>query len=495
MRSSASSPTSCATIPTLGMRRVWTWLDWPGRLAAGIRATDLGIDLVAEDELGELVGVQVKFRLDPRSHLRWEEVSTALGFRPDLFARRLIVTNAADRTANARRATEMTPNTGWVLREDLLASPIDWTGALAAGTGEAVPVRLVREPRPVPGDRRRRRRRRARRPRAGPARHGLRVGQDPRHAAGSPRRGPTSASSSSSPPSCSSSSSAASGARPRRSRSSISPSAPMPTRWSRDEWRVRADELGVPVTTDPAAIAAFLRGPGRRVVFATYASSARIAEAQADSTVPAFDLVVADEAHRIAGHRERRRPPGARPPRRPRRGPHPGEPAAVRHRDPACLRAGDTAALRRSRGCRGRLDGRRGAVRARSPTSSGSAQAVDLERSHRLPSSSRVLVTDEEVADLVRERAGVIVDGRRARRRDAGHAHRRPSRHRRPRAHPGDHVPPHHRPCPGVRPRRWRSSSWRRRHRTPQHISGAMSVDDRERVLARPQGARTARPS
>ena len=88
--------------PTLAMRRVWTWLDWPGRVSAGIRATDLGIDLVAEDELGELVGVQVKFRLDPRSHLRWEEVSTALGFRPDLFARRLIVTNAADRTANAR---------------------------------------------------------------------------------------------------------------------------------------------------------------------------------------------------------------------------------------------------------------------------------------------------------------------------------------------------------------------------------------------------------
>jgi predicted helicase len=57
--------------PTLGMRRVWTWSDWPVRLGAGIRATDLGIDLVAEDQIGELVGVQVKFRLDPRRHLRW----------------------------------------------------------------------------------------------------------------------------------------------------------------------------------------------------------------------------------------------------------------------------------------------------------------------------------------------------------------------------------------------------------------------------------------
>jgi len=33
--------------PTLGMRRVWTWRDWPGRFAAGIAATDLGIDLVS----------------------------------------------------------------------------------------------------------------------------------------------------------------------------------------------------------------------------------------------------------------------------------------------------------------------------------------------------------------------------------------------------------------------------------------------------------------
>jgi hypothetical protein len=57
--------------PALGIRRVWTWLDWPGRLSAGIRATDLG---------------EVKFRLDPRSRLRWEAVSTALGFRPDHWA-------------------------------------------------------------------------------------------------------------------------------------------------------------------------------------------------------------------------------------------------------------------------------------------------------------------------------------------------------------------------------------------------------------------------
>jgi superfamily II DNA or RNA helicase len=61
-------------------------------------------------------------------------------------------------------------------------------------------------------------------------------------------------------------------------------------------------DLGVPVTTDSEEIATFLRQrSGSRVVFATYQSSLRIAEAFALGRVPAFDLVIADEAHRCAG--------------------------------------------------------------------------------------------------------------------------------------------------------------------------------------------------
>ena len=61
-------------------------------------------------------------------------------------------------------------------------------------------------------------------------------------------------------------------------------------------------ELGLPVTTDPHDIAAFLRRrSGPRVVFSTYQSSPQIAAAFAVGRVPAFDLVVADEAHRVAG--------------------------------------------------------------------------------------------------------------------------------------------------------------------------------------------------
>jgi predicted helicase len=282
--------------PVLGMRRVWTWLDWPGRRAAGVGPVDLGIDLVAEDERGDLVGVQVKHRLDPRAHLRWSDVSTALGFRPDLFARRLIVTNAADRTANARRATVMTGNTAWVMREDLLASPIDWSGALEAGSGLAAAIRLRREPRPYQA-----------------AAESDVLSSLAHHertqlvmACGSGKTLVT--------------------LWVAEARGSERVLVLVPTllllkqfrrEWREaaslpfvdlavcsdadtvepDQWLVRADELGVPVTTDPTAIAAFLRGPGRRVVFATYASSARVAEAQADPSVPAFDLVVADEAH------------------------------------------------------------------------------------------------------------------------------------------------------------------------------------------------------
>lgn len=60
-------------------------------------------------------------------------------------------------------------------------------------------------------------------------------------------------------------------------------------------------ELGVPVTTDPQEIAAFLRRQGPRVAFSTYQSSPQIAAACALDGVPGFDLVVADEAHRVAG--------------------------------------------------------------------------------------------------------------------------------------------------------------------------------------------------
>jgi superfamily II DNA or RNA helicase len=60
-------------------------------------------------------------------------------------------------------------------------------------------------------------------------------------------------------------------------------------------------DLAFPVTSDADEVKRFLSGAGNRVVFATYQSSSVIAAAQADPAIPAFDLAVADEAHRCAG--------------------------------------------------------------------------------------------------------------------------------------------------------------------------------------------------
>ena len=73
---------------------------------------------------------------------------------------------------------------------------------------------------------------------------------------------------------------------------------------SRDEDAIVAhtSDLGVPVTTNPEDIARFLRRRGPRVVFSTYQSSPQVAAAfTGGCRIPAFDLVVADEAHRCAG--------------------------------------------------------------------------------------------------------------------------------------------------------------------------------------------------
>lgn len=76
-----------------------------------------------------------------------------------------------------------------------------------------------------------------------------------------------------------------------------------PTAGGRNENEdIRVSELECPVTTDPAEIADSLDGEGAtRVVFCTYHSLGRVTEAQASHDAPAFDLAIADEAHRTTG--------------------------------------------------------------------------------------------------------------------------------------------------------------------------------------------------
>lgn len=65
---------------------------------------------------------------------------------------------------------------------------------------------------------------------------------------------------------------------------------------------IPVSDLGLPVTTDPEAIAAQLREPGPVAVFSTLHSSPEIAAAFQLGNVPEFDLVIVDEAHHVAQH-------------------------------------------------------------------------------------------------------------------------------------------------------------------------------------------------
>ncbi|MDD5323337.1 MAG: DEAD/DEAH box helicase family protein [Methylococcales bacterium] len=60
-------------------------------------------------------------------------------------------------------------------------------------------------------------------------------------------------------------------------------------------------DLAFPVTSDTAEIRKFLKQNGAKVVFSTYQSSPLVAEAQSDASIQAFDLAIADEAHRCTG--------------------------------------------------------------------------------------------------------------------------------------------------------------------------------------------------
>ena len=72
-------------------------------------------------------------------------------------------------------------------------------------------------------------------------------------------------------------------------------------RTEEDEAISLVSDLPFPVSSDAMEIAHFLMRDKYQVVFSTYQSSPLIAQAQKNSEVPHFDLVIADEAHRCAG--------------------------------------------------------------------------------------------------------------------------------------------------------------------------------------------------
>jgi superfamily II DNA or RNA helicase len=67
-----------------------------------------------------------------------------------------------------------------------------------------------------------------------------------------------------------------------------------------DEPLSKTSDLPFPVTTDPNEIRKFLQLSGKKVIFSTYQSSQKIEEAVKGKKFQ-FDLVICDEAHRLAG--------------------------------------------------------------------------------------------------------------------------------------------------------------------------------------------------
>ena len=70
-----------------------------------------------------------------------------------------------------------------------------------------------------------------------------------------------------------------------------------------ERYEIGADDLVCDVVSEPSAIASRLQAPagGVKAVFCTYHSLRRVCEAQTLHGAPAFDLAIADEAHRTTG--------------------------------------------------------------------------------------------------------------------------------------------------------------------------------------------------
>jgi len=274
------------------LTKAWMWGEWPGKLKAGLKG-DKGVDVVAETRDKQLVAIQVKFRRDPNDPVTAPEVQKLVGSYRKHFALFALASNAWSATRGVSEAVG-DEDAMLILREQLLESSYDWAAkksikrtkftpfpfqkvaaenvrkalakggraqiVMACGTGKTVTMLLAAEALDAQ--------------RVLVLAPTLLLVKQLRDEWVSKRR-------------------------PDREWASLAVCSDIGD--GMDESEIAPAEFGAPPTTNPDEIAAFLKKPGRRVVFGTYASSDRIANAQKKAGVPSFDLAVADEAHRIAG--------------------------------------------------------------------------------------------------------------------------------------------------------------------------------------------------
>ena len=102
----------------LQRNKVWLWDDWPGR-----RAADAGIDLVAEDDSGDLWAIQAK-AYDPAYSVKKKDVDTFISeASPKTFKYRLLIATTNLIGHNARMSDD---DAGMVMRADLERDQLQW---------------------------------------------------------------------------------------------------------------------------------------------------------------------------------------------------------------------------------------------------------------------------------------------------------------------------------------------------------------------------------
>ncbi len=274
------------------LRGVWLWREWPGRWGS-----DAGIDLVGEASTGQLWAIQAK-AYDPQYWIKKTDIDSFLSesARPQ-FAYRLIIATTNEIGATAKRTIEAQGvPVGLLMLADLEAAPVDWPLSVED-------LRPRRPSRKVPFPHNREA--------VSAVCAGFRA-DDRGQLVMACGTGKTLV-----------------GLWTHEELAceralvlvpSLSLLAQTMTEWtvnaakpfevlavcsdetvaSEDRMVEHTSALAVPVTTAVSDIRAFIDRVGARVVFATYQSSPRVADAMADGAL-GFDLVIADEAHRCAG--------------------------------------------------------------------------------------------------------------------------------------------------------------------------------------------------
>ena len=272
-------------------KNVWLWYDWPGRWGA-----DLGIDLVAETQEGELWAIQAK-GYNPDNQVPTPEINSFISASGrSEFDYRLLISSGSISSIAEKLLNSQEKQTGYLLYSELANRPLNWLAYFDQDI-PAVPVK------------------------ASPRAHQISAIDDVLAGFLAADRGQLimacgtgktlaglwvdeglgNSSTLVFVPSLSLISQVAQNWHTNRADyfDTLYVCSDETVKDDNDTFVANTGQLGSPVTTDPEEIRQFLSGPGKRVVFSTYQSSPQIVEAQRGRDYE-FDLVICDEAHHCA---------------------------------------------------------------------------------------------------------------------------------------------------------------------------------------------------